>query len=405
MTVNTESLDGNSSSESRSAFYCPESPHLTWDLNHTTSIKIIVPVTTIACPVTFLLNLLVIIAVKTRRELKRDSNILLSRLAVTDVLVGVVSLPLTITLDSLVLQRILFEDVICTLNSVSVFALHTLYAVSFLHLLLIAWERYVVMVNWMKYKAIVSRERVNKYVRIAWLAALLTVNPQKIMKAAGVRYEITIIVEVAVILFWGACLFLIAYFYANAYIGVRKWSRIQLRTSSGNSLFRTKLERRIFRTASWLTFFAGIFGITAAVVYFVSPSPSYSFRWSQTILQLNSLFNPLLYFYRNRQLRKAALGMLRCRKPQRIQPVAHSVSQNKQRRHSVASVDVEQLQIGQKRPRLTRSTRRRSNETLKERPASAPSKMENDEPSKVLVTVQHENAPRKKRIQRKTISL
>ena len=99
MTVkNTESL-GNSSSETRSVFYCPQWPQFIWDINHTTSLKIIVAITTIACPVTILLNLLVIIAVKTRRELKKNSNILLTNLALADLLVAAVSVPLSITLS------------------------------------------------------------------------------------------------------------------------------------------------------------------------------------------------------------------------------------------------------------------------------------------------------------------
>ena len=80
---------------------------------------------------------------KTKRELKRNSNILLSRLAIADLLVGAVSMPLSITVDVLVLQGMLFEDVICFLNTISVFSLYTFYAVSFFHLPLIAWERYV----------------------------------------------------------------------------------------------------------------------------------------------------------------------------------------------------------------------------------------------------------------------
>ena len=117
-----ESLVANSSRETRSVFYCPKSPEFTWHLNHTTFQKITLAVTTIACPVTILLNLLVIIAVKTRRELKKNSNILLSRLAAIDLLVGAVSMPLTIALDALVLQKILFVEMFCTIDIISVSA-------------------------------------------------------------------------------------------------------------------------------------------------------------------------------------------------------------------------------------------------------------------------------------------
>lgn len=63
-------------------------------------VKIIVAIMTIACPVTILLSHLVIIAVKTRRELKKNSkssNVLSSSMALADLLMGAVSMPLTIT--------------------------------------------------------------------------------------------------------------------------------------------------------------------------------------------------------------------------------------------------------------------------------------------------------------------
>ena len=138
MTVkNTESLT-NSSNETRSVFYCPESPEYIWDLSNTTSFKIIVAITATACPVTILLNLLVIIAVKTRRELKQISNILLSGVAMTDLLVGAISLPLSIALDALVINRVLVVDIICTLDFISVSVLHISCWASFFHLILIA---------------------------------------------------------------------------------------------------------------------------------------------------------------------------------------------------------------------------------------------------------------------------
>ena len=122
------------------------------------SYKITVALTAIACPITILLNLLVIIAVKTRRELKQNSNILLSSVALADLLVGTVSMPLSITLDTLVIHRVLVVDIICTIDFISVSVLHIDCWASFFHLLLITWERYVTIAKCMEYKAIVTRE-------------------------------------------------------------------------------------------------------------------------------------------------------------------------------------------------------------------------------------------------------
>ena len=49
-----------------------------------------------SCPVIILMNVLVIVAIKTRRRLQSTYNILLACLAATDLAVGVVSQPLFI---------------------------------------------------------------------------------------------------------------------------------------------------------------------------------------------------------------------------------------------------------------------------------------------------------------------
>ena len=255
MTVkrNTESLT-NSSSETRSVFYCQEAPQYIWDINHTTSLKIIIAIiTAIACPVTIVLNLLVIIAVKTRRELKKNSNILLSSVALADLLVGVVSMPLSITSDALVIQRVLVADVICTMLFISASVQYAVCGASFFHLLLIARERYVAVAKWTEYKTIVTTSRVNKYKRVAWLLTVLMVVPLAIMEAISVLYEIKLVVDFTSSIFSFFCISLIAYFYVKAYIAVRNWNRERIRPL--NVLVKKKLESKFARTTFWLTVF------------------------------------------------------------------------------------------------------------------------------------------------------
>ena len=341
MTVkNTAELLANSSIETRPVFYCPEWPQFIWDLHHTTSFKINVGITTIACPVTILLNLLVIIAVKTRRELKTNSNILLSSVALTDLLVGALSMPLSITLDTLVIQRVLDVGIICTIGCfINVSLMYTICGASFLHLFLIAWERYVAVAKWKDYKVIVTRDSVKKYTRVAWLLALLMAVPSVVIEYASGRYEILLVVDVILSIFW-------------------------------------------------LTVFFAVSGFPIVVAYlFRGVSPFFrqvsTIRWAETILQLNSLFNPLLYWYRTSRFRKTTLELLRCRK----RPTARTSIHCRQRRYSVALLDVEKFQSEQlqKRPRFLRSKslgvemcsdifRPRSSKAVRERSVSAPSR-------------------------------
>ena len=415
MTVkNTESIT-NSSNETRSVFYCPESPEYIWDLNNTTSFKIIVAITATACPVTILLNLLVIIVVKTRGELKQISNILLSGVAMTDLLVGAISLPLSIALDALVINKVLVVDIVCTLDFISVSVLHIGCWASFFHLILIAWERYVAIAKCMKYKAVVTRGRVNKYKRVAWMLALLIVVPLVIIGAAGVPYELIVVVDVILIIFWFVCLSLIAYFYVKVYLTVRTWNRTRLRPA--NVRVKGKPESKFAYTTFWLAVFFAVSGLPSLVVYiFRGVLPIFrqvsTIRWVETIFQLNSFFNPLLYWYKNRRLRKATLELLRCRN----RTPCCTARFIRQRHNSVASLDVKTLQREQRGSRLLRSKylgaemcldtfQQSRSEAVMERPA--PSRVASDEiftqqGNQLIVTAQIENAPGSKSIQRKT---
>ena len=399
MTVkNTAESLANSSDETRSVFHCPESPQFIWDLNHTTSLKIIVAITAIACPVTVLLNLLVIIAVKTRRELKKNSNILLSSVALTDLLVGAVSMPLSILLHSLVIHSVLEVDIICKIDLIGVSLMYVVCGASFLHLLLIAWERYVAIVKWKDYKAIVTRGCINKYTRVAWLFAIPVAVPHTVMELARVRNEIILVVDVILGIFWFICLSLIAYFYVKAYLAVRKWNRTRIRPV--NVLVKGKLENKFAYTTFWLTVFFAVSGFPSLVVSLLGGvSPFFrqvsTIRWAETILQLNSLFNPLLYWFRTRRLRKHTLELLKCRK--RTSKCTPS--------HPVTSLDVEMFQSEHKRSRILRSKslgavmcsntlRQRSSKAVNEIPTSvARDEKFTQQRNQLIVTVQIENAP------------
>ena len=86
-------------------FYCPYQPIFTWILSDSTTFLSASIITGIACPVTIFLNILVIRAVSKRGELQTNSNILLASMAVADMLVGAASMPLSISLDVLLLRK------------------------------------------------------------------------------------------------------------------------------------------------------------------------------------------------------------------------------------------------------------------------------------------------------------
>ena len=58
-----------------------------------------VAIVSIASPAAVILNILVIAAVRSRKELQKNPNVLLSSMAVADILVGAINMPLSATVD------------------------------------------------------------------------------------------------------------------------------------------------------------------------------------------------------------------------------------------------------------------------------------------------------------------
>ena len=125
---------------SRSVFFCPSALHLIWDFRQIISHQIAIEVTAAACPFTIILNILVIVSVKEIRELQTNSNILIASLALADLLVGAVSMPLSISVNALIPRGTVSEDIICKINHITGFVLCTASSVSYYHLILIAWD-------------------------------------------------------------------------------------------------------------------------------------------------------------------------------------------------------------------------------------------------------------------------
>ena len=318
--LNTSSI----SNTTRSVFSCPHDPQLVWDLHDTTSSWIFAAVACIISPTAVFLNVLVIIEVKQRKELQRASNILLSSMAVTDLLVGSLCVPLSAVIRLLVPYQILTDHYICKLDFVAISSTITLAICSIFHLTMIAWERYVAIRKWIDYRLIVTRSRLKKLAIIAWVSAIITVSPTHFtMALTGMLREnemvlaldiFFIILSVLVM----STLGLIIYFYVMVYLGVRKRKLSQIRQVS--DLVNAKLEQRVAVTTTLVTVALILSFFSNAVIGMLEGVyPVLRKRFvgdlKATLLYTNSVVNPLIYYYRDCRFRNAVLELLRIRKP------------------------------------------------------------------------------------------
>ena len=318
--LNTSSI----SNTTRSVFSCPHDPQLVWDLHDTTSSWIFAAVACIISPTAVFLNVLVIIEVKQTKELQRASNILLSSMAVTDLLVGSLCVPLSAVVGLLVPYQIVTDHYICKLDSVAIWFMITLAICSIFHLTMIAWERYVAIRKWIDYRVIVTRSRLKKLAIIAWVSAIVTVSPAHFtMALTGMLREnemvlaldiFFIILSVLVM----STLGLIIYFYVMVYLGVRKRKLSQIRLVS--DLVNAKLEQRVAVTTTLVTVALILSFFSNAVIGMLEGVyPVLRKRFvgdlKATLLYTNSVVNPLIYYYRDCRFRNAVLELLRIRKP------------------------------------------------------------------------------------------
>ena len=317
MNPNIADLAASASSQVLSELFCP--PIQVWDLSDETLFKITAATTIIICPVTILLNILVILSVKKRRDLrKNNSNILIASMAVAGVLVGAVSMPLTIISDVFVLVKVLNAGVFCGIAFVNDMLLYIGSCSSVYHLTVIAWERYVAIRKWADYNVIVSKGRVKKFARNAWLFAALVPIPPSIMKISDVDYKYVLAVDIACVLPGTVCIVLIGYSYLQVYLGVRKWEKEKIREV--HSLIRAKLATKCAKTTAMLTavlliaFIPSLAFLLFGEIFHALRRSSF-FRWSMMLAQLYSLFNPILYCCRDRRFRHAFLEMLKMKKP------------------------------------------------------------------------------------------
>ena len=309
---------------SKAVFFCPRDPLFVWDLENKVSLQLAIAITAIAAPFTTFLNTLVIVTIQKTRQLQTNSNILISSLAITDLLVGAVSTPLIITVDALILRGIVPESIVCKINHSAAFVQYIAYSASYMHLILMGWERYVAIAKPMKYKVLLRKGKMKRYSGIVWITVIMGDVLVMTLQAIALPHELLFALYFIEGVVWLIGFMALVYFYSMVYSKARKQSRSQI---SQISQITAKIQSRIAFTACLLT--AAVFLCSLPMAVFVATvqflpilRASSVFRWSEVPLYLNSLLNPVLYFYRNRRYRKAALKLLRFRMPLQNQSVS-----------------------------------------------------------------------------------
>ena len=267
----------------------------------------------ITCPFTTLLNVLIIISVKTKVFLRTKSNIALACLAVTDAVMGLIGQPVFI---SLVFTRLQGED---TLNLkqavVNAFILRLLTTLSLFHLALINVERYIAIKHSLRYATIVTEVRLICSSAFFWIIAFLLTLPTIILQDDSIKRKISSVTMTS-------CLAIIAFCQVVLYREARRQQRQTADQQISMEVKQRKLkEKKALKTTTIVLFFlllnySPLIFVQILFNIYVTESDN-----SRDILTLTAIFsviansfvNPIIYCARVRQFRVAFIELI-CRK-------------------------------------------------------------------------------------------
>ena len=262
------------------------------------------------CPLIVLLNILVMAAVKTKRQLRTKSNIALACLATTDLVVGLVVQPLQIAIDSFIF--ILKTNVFCTITKLTIPLVTKCFIASLHHLFLTSAERYFAIKHPFTYESRVTEVRVMIASCLAWTTAIL-------LPAENVFLTNSLLAKLLAAI---PLLFFLAMVYFNVavYLEVRRNAR-QIAANQVSLEAKEKLlkNKKAFYTTVvvLLAIFMSYIPVNILILILAGFKDTIPANVGQVVLYLvvllpvlNSLFNPLIYIVRIRYFRIAFIELL-----------------------------------------------------------------------------------------------
>ena len=280
------------------------------DLSYAVLVALIVIHTT-TCPFTIVLNLLVMIAVKTKARLQSMSNMALACLALTDVMVGLVVQPLFIAQIWNIIQGETTASA-CSMQIASKLFNSLFCLSSIVHLSLISVDRYIAIMRPYIYIQTVTKRRVLIATALAWTLTLIINTAVLLIDVEMVRAIITAVVIslIAVVVF---CNIIV---YREAHRQEKQIAAQQVDMATKEKILSHKRAFKLtlmIITLTVISYFPG-----TIFVRFKEPLKNVVslgtltsiFMVVGSLAAFNSLVNPFIYCIRLRQFRVVFIELL-----------------------------------------------------------------------------------------------
>ncbi|XP_078375900.1 trace amine-associated receptor 2-like [Oculina patagonica] len=258
-------------------------------------------INSIACPLTVLLNVLVIMAVKRRPRLQSNANILLACLAATDVLTGLTVQPSFIlwTVYDFLLKGCF------TCKKIHNSFMRVLSVCSCLHLMLVTCERLLAIKFTMRYPYVVTTRNIKMAVIAVWVYSILCLALQLF---ANVKIIVNLLFGFALI----SCILFNAVAYNILYREtIRHRKLITTQQLPQEEVERFTKESKALKTTVFVVGAVALCFLPMALTLLSSPfgldlglKTPFIHPWIRTFGMLNSLLNPLIYCWRQKEMRR-----------------------------------------------------------------------------------------------------
>ena len=260
----------------------------------------------VTAPFAVTVNSLVVIAIVSCNRLRTPSNLFIACLALSDVFVGLTAQPGYITYRLMENQR---RSVPCFVRIIYCVAFYVCFGVSFLTLCAVSYERFVVIRLRLSYNTFYSSRRVLKYMLGIWTLNILLVSLQwaKINQAARGTH---LILWLILLLVSGATQIRILVIVRQN----RRQLQVQLQAAENRQ------RQREVKLAKSLSVIVGVYLLSNFPVLFVTiyhqilrlDLKTYNhYSWTETLAFLNSLSNPVICLWKNRQIRQKVKDFLK----------------------------------------------------------------------------------------------
>ncbi len=264
------------------------------------------------CPLIILLNILVMVAVKTKRQLRTKSNVALACLATTDLVVGLVVQPLQIACHIFLLQG--EADVFCSLKKIAMGISVKCGFATLYHLLLMSAERYLAIKHTFAHENKVTEVRIMIASGVAWAAAILIPTQDLWLKN---RQLLTILAGSAILsIFFSAMIYFNVAIYKEVRRSEKQIAANQVSVEAKEKILKNKkafYTTIIVLLVIFLCFIASN-SCFLIIIIFKDRIPAnvghIILYLASLLIVLNSLFNPLIYAVRIRYFRVAFIQFL-----------------------------------------------------------------------------------------------